>query len=281
MGLIRRSVHNPVAANMLMVLLLAGGLISAFAIPRELFPEFSVDRISITVPYPGAAPAEVEEGICLKIEEQLAGLEDVEDISSTSQYGAGTVLLELRSGAPVAKVLDDVKGQVDRIDFPPDAEDPIAVELTIRQHVIHVAIAGDAPERTLKELAEEVRDEINDLPGISQVSVSGVRGYEIAVEIDEETLQRHRLTLGKVAQAIRQSSFDLPAGTIKTRGGELSIRIVGQRHKAKEFEDVPVLTRRDGTVVTLDELAHEVGMAPLEYIEHMPEHIEIDWEESD
>ena len=255
MGFIRKCVVNPVAANMLMFLILGGGFLAAYLIPRELFPEFSVDYVSVTVPYLGASPSDVEEGICMKIEERLTGLEGVEEISSQSREGVGAVLLKLYAGADVRKVVDDVKSEVDKIDFPIDAEDPTTVELTMRRHVIHVAVAGNAPERTLKELAEEVRDEINDLPEVSQVSVWGVRKYEISVEVPEETLRRHNLTLAKVAQAIRQSSFDLPAGTVKTRSGEMSLRIVGQRYTAEEFKHIPILTLADGTVVRLGELA--------------------------
>ncbi len=254
MSIIRRCVQNPVAANMLMILLLGGGLVTSFLIPRELFPEFSVDAISVTVPYPGAtSPADIEQNICLKIERELKGLEGVEEITSESREGAGTVLLKLYTYADVSKVLDEVKSRVDTIDFG-DAEDPVTAELTLRQHVVHVAVAGDAPERTLKEIAQEVRDEINELPEVSQVSLSGVREYEISVEVSEESLRRHQLTLARVAQAIRDSSFDLPAGSVKTPAGETTIRLMGQLYWAEEFKKIPVLSRPDGTVVTLGEI---------------------------
>ena len=129
------------------------------------------------------------------------------------------------------------------------------VEVTLRRHVINVAVAGEAPERTLKEIAEEIRDELADLPGISQVTVNGTRAYEISVELSEESLRRHQLPLGRVAQAIRESSFDLPAGTVKTRAGEIAIRVLGQRRRAEEFKTIPVLYKPDGTVVHLGDLA--------------------------
>jgi multidrug efflux pump subunit AcrB len=254
-GIIRRSVENPVAANLLMILILVGGMISAFLIPRELFPEFSVDHISVSVPYPGAAPAEVEKGICLKIEDKLTGLEGIEEITCESREGSGVVLLKLRVGADPQEVLDEVKSEVEKIDFPEEAEDPTSVELTIRHHVIHVAVAGHAGEATLKEIAEEIRDEINDLPEVSQVSVSAVRRAEITVEASEEALRRYNLTLGRIAQAIRESSFDLPAGTVKTRAAELTVRIVGELSTAEEYKTIPVLSRPDGTVVRLGEIA--------------------------
>ena len=157
MDFIRRSVFNPVAANMLMVVILVGGFIAAWTIPREMFPEFSVDMITVTVPYLGASPSDIEEGICLKIEDRLTGLEGVEEISSESREGVGVVSLKLYANADVRKVLDEVKSEVDRIDFPIEAEDPVTVEVTLRRHVIHVAVAGEAPERTLKEIGKILR----------------------------------------------------------------------------------------------------------------------------
>ena len=255
MSVIGRMVRNPVASNMLMLLILGGGLASAFLIPRESFPEFSVDMITVSVVYPGASPADIEQSICLKIEDRLAGMEGIKEISSQSREGMGLVLLELQSEADVRKVLDDVKSEVDKIDFPEDAEDPTVIEVTMRQHVIHVAVAGEAEERTLKELAQEIRDEINDLPEISQVTVSGVREFEITVEVSEEALRRHKLTLGRVAKAVAESSFDLPAGNVKTSSGELSIRVIGQKNTAEEYKNIVVLSKPDGTIVRLSDVA--------------------------
>jgi len=255
MGFLRRVVDNPVAANMLMVLIMGGGLVASFKIPREVFPEFSANFITISVAYPGASPADVEQGICWKIEDRLTGLEGIKEISSISREGAGVVSLELQTGADVRKVLDDVKSEVDAIDLPIDAEDPVIKELTVKRHVIHVAVVGDAPERTLKEIAEDIRDEINALDEVSQVSVAGVRDYEISVEVSEESLRRLGLTLAKVASAIRQGSLDLPAGTVKTRSGEMTIRVVGQRYTAEEFKGLVILSRADGTVVRLGDIA--------------------------
>lgn len=257
MGIIRRFVNNPVAANMLMILLLLGGAVAAFSIPLELIPEFSVDIVMVTVPYPGASPAEVEEGIVLKIEEVLDGLDGVKEVWGESREHLGVVSVEVDTSADVKDVLDRVKIEVDKIDaFPIDAEEPSVVELTLKRHVIHVAVAGEAPERTLKEIAEEIRDEVVELPDVSQASVSGVRDYEISVEVSEEMLRRHRLTLAVVARAIRDSSFDLPAGTVKTRGGDIAIRVIGQRRRAEEFKTIPVLYKPDGTVIRLGDVAN-------------------------
>ena len=255
MSVIQRMVRNPVASNMLMILILGGGLAAGFLLPRETFPEFSINMVTVSLAYPGASPDDIEQSICLKIEDRLAGMEGVKELSSQSREGMGTVVLELQSEADVRKVLDDVKSEVEKIDFPEDAEDPSVVELTARRHVIHVAVAGNAEERTLKELAQEIRDELNDLPEISQVMVSGTREFEITVEVSEEALRRHKLTLSKVAEAVAQSSFDLPVGNIKTSGGELSIRVLGQKDTAQEYENIVVLSKPDGTVVRLSDVA--------------------------
>jgi multidrug efflux pump subunit AcrB len=255
MSILRASLNNPVASNMLMVLILGGGLVASMVIPREVFPEFELDRISVSVPYPGASPEDIERSICQKVEDYLTGLEGVKEITSTSREGLGTVVLELYTDADVGRVLDDVKNEIDKIDFPLEAEDPIIQEITLKRHVIHVAVAGEAPERTRKEIAEEVRDELNELPEISQVSVSGVRPYEITVEVSERSLRRHGLTMADVAEAIGSSSFDLPAGDLETPGGELTIRVVGEKLRAEQYRSIPVLSRADGTIVRLSEVA--------------------------
>ena len=255
MRLIRLFVNNPVAANMLMLIIIGGGLVACSLIPRELFPEFTVDIVTVTVIYPGAAPEDIERGICLKIEDYVSNIEGIKEVTSSSREGIGSAVLEIETGADLRKVLDDVKSEIDKITFPKNAEDPIVREATMRRHVIQVAIFGDAPERTLREIAEDVKDELTDLPDISQVLVSGVRDYEISVEIDEETLRRFGMTLGEVARAIRESSFDLPAGRIKSDAGELALRVVGQKYTAAEYEGIPIRYLPDGTVIYLRDIA--------------------------
>ena len=253
--MIRTFIRNPVAANMLMILIVGGGLAASFLIPREVFPEFSIDIVTVSVPYPGASPDDIEKGICLKIEDYVSNIEGVKDVSSVSREGLGTVWLELHAGADVRKVLDDVRDEVGKITFPANAEDPIIQEATQKIHVIQVAVAGQADERTLRELAEDVKDDLTDLPEISQAYVSGVREYEISVEVDESARRRYGLTHGQIARAIRESSFDLPAGKVKTAGGEMTLRVIGQRYTAKEFETIPVLYLPDGAVVRLRDVA--------------------------
>jgi len=256
MRLIRLFVNNPVAANMIMLLILFGGGLAALVlIPRELFPEFSKDMITVTVPYPGSPADDIEKGICLKIEDYVSNIDGIKEVTCISREGLGVVRLELQAGADMRKALDDVRDEIGKITFPVNAEDPIIQESTEKLHVINVAVSGKVSERVLREWAEDIKDDLTDLPEISRVVVNGVREYEVSVEVDEASLRRYKLTLGQVAQAIRVSSFDLPAGTIRTRGGEMALRIVGQRYLASEYEDIPVLYQDDGTVIYVRDVA--------------------------
>ncbi|GAB6063751.1 efflux RND transporter permease subunit [Deferrisoma palaeochoriense] len=249
-------VENHVAANLLMIFVLAAGALTLGTIRQEVFPDIELDAISITVAYPGASPEEVEEAICTRIEERVASVEGVKSITSRAAEGVGTVTLELERGADSFRVLRDVESEVDRITtFPDDAEEPVVTEVTRRRQVVDLVIYGEVPERTLKVLAERVRDDLTALPNISQVEVLGTRDYEISVEVPEATLRRYGITLSQVADAVRRSSLDLPAGTLRTRGGEILVRTKGQRYTGREFEDVVVLARPDGTRVTLGEIA--------------------------
>jgi multidrug efflux pump subunit AcrB len=247
---------NPVAANLLMVVVMAGGLVAATTIKREVFPEFSLDIITVTVPYLGAAPEEVEAGVCVRIEEALQGLDGIKRVTSIAAEGTGTVLVEVELGADSRRVLDDVKSRVDAIDtLPEETEKPVVQELTNRQDVINLAVWGQADERTLKQLAQRVRDELAAQPGISQVEITNARPYEISIEVSESGLRRHGLSFDFVTRAVRRSSLDLPGGSVKASGGEILLRTKGQAYRGREFEALVLLSRPDGTHLRLGEVA--------------------------
>ncbi len=207
---------NSVAANLLMIMILAAGLLTAPRIKQEVFPEFALDIITVSVVYRGAAPEEVEEGVCVRVEEAIQGLEGIKRITSTANEGVGTVTVELALGADPARMLDDIKSRVDAIDtFPEETEQPVIREITNQRQVIDVAVSGDTDETTLKYLAEQVRDEIAALPDITLVSLSGARPYEISIEVSESSLRQHGLTFDQVANAVRRSSIDLPGGSVQ------------------------------------------------------------------
>ena len=247
---------NGVAANLLMLLILAGGLITIPQIKEEVFPEFSTDLINVSVLYPGAAPEEVEEAVCVRIEEAIQSLTGVKRITSTASESMGVVNVELMDGTDVRELLDDVKSRVDAIDtFPDEVEEPIIQELIVRNQVINIAVSGRADERTLKGLAEQVRDEIASLPGITQVELSNARPYEVSIEITEEAMRRYEISFDQVAQAVRRSSLDLPGGSVKTEGGEILLRAKGQAYLGGEFEELVLLSRPDGTRILLGDVA--------------------------
>ena len=255
-GIVHWFTDNSVASNVLMVLIVAAGLVTLTSMRQEVFPEFSTDTISVSVPYPGATPSEVEESIATKIEEAVQGVDGIDRLTSSSNEGVGTVMIEVEDGADVRTVLDDVKTRVDAIDtFPEDAEKPVIQEVLIRRQVLNVAIAADADERSLRELGERVRDEITQLPSVSQADLVNVRPYEISIEVGERDLQRHGLTFDQVADAVRRSSLDLPGGSIKTEGGEVLLRGIGQAYRGDEFERIVLITRPDGTRVLLGDVA--------------------------
>lgn len=251
--------RNSVAANLLMVLILGGGLITISRIRMEIFPEFSSDIVTVSVIYPGSSPEEVEEGICIRIEEAIQGLEGIKRITSSASENIGVVNVELLAGTDVRKLLEDVKSRVDAINtFPKEAEKPLSKEVIIRQQVINIAISGKTDEASLKTLGERVRDDISLLPGITQVELTNVRPYEVSIEISETVLQRYKLTFDEISQAVRRSSLDLPGGSIRTKDGEILLRTKGQAYWRPEFESLVIRTRSDGTHLKLGDIAQVI-----------------------
>ncbi|MEM7230548.1 MAG: efflux RND transporter permease subunit [Planctomycetota bacterium] len=248
--------RNGVAANLLMVLVLAGGAVTIPRLKQEVFPELGSDLIQITVPYLGATPSEVEESICMRVEEAIQGLSGVKRIRSSAREGMGSVFVDVLAGADNRRLLEDVKSRVDAIDtFPGEAERPIVQEIQMRRQVVNVAVSGKTDEKSLRLLAEQVRDEISQLPSISLVTLSNARPYEISIEVSEAALRRFGLTFDSLALAIRSSSLDLPGGSIRTEGGEILVRTKGQAYRGPDFETIPVIRRPDGTRVLLRDIA--------------------------
>jgi multidrug efflux pump subunit AcrB len=247
---------NHVAANVLMAFILISGALSLTRVVVEIFPEMDTDIVTVQVPYRGASPAEAEEGVCVRVEEAIASIEGIKRIRSVAQENMGMVTVELEEDADDRKVLDDIKAAVDRIEtFPVETEKPVVAEGDNRIRVITVVLHGHASEKTLKALAERVRDELTAQKGVSQVEIAGVRDYEISIEVSEEALRRYGLSFEHVASAVGASSLDLPGGAVKTRGGEILLRTKGQLYRGTEFEDIVVVTRSDGTRVYLSDVA--------------------------
>jgi multidrug efflux pump subunit AcrB len=251
--------RNHVAANLLMALLVLGGLTSMCRVQVKSFPDIDRPIISVGVMYLGAAPEEVEEGVCIRIEEEIQGITGIEKLTSSAQEGACRVTAELMQGYPVDRALSEIKNAVDSITtFPEETEKPIVNYVSSRRTVLQIAVSGDTDERSLKVFGERVRDGISSLPEVTQVDLFNARRYEIAIEVAEETLRRYSLSFDEVVRAVRRGSLDRPGGSIKTRAGEVLLRTKGQAYSAPEFERIVVRTREDGTRLLLGEIASVV-----------------------
>tara|TARA_A100001037_G_scaffold6171_1_gene6200 strand:- start:6939 stop:10286 length:3348 start_codon:yes stop_codon:yes gene_type:complete len=248
--------QNPVAANLLLGVMVVAGIATLPFMPQKSFPDIDLNVVTVSVLYLGAAPEEVEEGVCIRIEEALEGVEGVEKIVSNANEGVCQVTVELLENANADRALGDVKNRVDAIDtFPEETEKPVITLVLPKRPVLDIAVTGPADERELKEVGQRVRDEIIALPGVTQVDLASTRPYEVSIEISEASLRRYGLTFSQVADAVRRASLDLPGGSIKTEGGEILLRTKGQAYWGPEFEELVVLTRADGTRVYLRDVA--------------------------
>lgn len=248
--------RNNVAANLLMLVFVFAGIVAATSVTQQTFPDIDIDMVSVAVEYRGAAPEEVEQGVCVRIEEQIDGIDGIDRIRSIANEGLCTVVAELLTGADVDHTFNDIKNRVDAIStFPQDIESPIVARVTIRRPVSDIAIFGPADERSLRDTADRIRDELSAHPAITQVDLVLVRPFEISIEVSEESLRRHGITFEHVANAVRRSSLDLPGGTVRSDGGDVILRAKGQAYRGMEFEDLVVLTRPDGTRVTVGDVA--------------------------
>ncbi|MCX4247909.1 efflux RND transporter permease subunit [Paraliomyxa miuraensis] len=248
--------RNHVAANLLMFLMIVGGIFGVLGTKQEVFPEFDLDMITVSVPYPGAAPAEVEQGILLAIEERVRGLDGVKRIKSTAREGSGSVSVELLLDAEPDQVLADVKNEVDRITtFPEQAEQPTVSLAKRRRQVVSLILSGNQDLRALHELAEDARRGLLATGSITQVELEGVPPLEIAVEVPGEELQRYGLTLQQIANEISAASLELPGGGIDTTKGEILVRVSDRRRAGHELEDLVLRGTAKGGQVRLGDIA--------------------------
>ncbi len=255
-GPIAYMARNGVAANLLMVGILAAGLVSVTGIQQEAWPVIPFNTVEASVAYPGASPEEIEESIVHKIEEQVEALQDVHSVRSVAAPGMASVRVEFKSGTPMDRALDDIESAVGRIQsFPADAERPEIREMTNRQSVVRLVVYGDVPERALKEVAFHIEDELASQPGVSLVETSGVRDYEVSIEVPTRQLRALRLTLSEVAEAVRRSSLDLSAGRVETTDARVLVRSIGQRYDQHDFEGIVVRSGEDGTALRVGDIA--------------------------
>ncbi|MEX0677997.1 MAG: efflux RND transporter permease subunit [Pirellulales bacterium] len=260
-ALIQWAVRNPPAINSLVIAAMVVGAFSLWNMRREVFPEFDLEIILISVPYPGASPDEVEEGICQKIEEAVRPIEGIKYQTSVAQEGAGHVVLELEANVKdVQRILNEVRSEVDRIpSFPELAEERQVKQITMREPVIKVGIVGPASDDPqadlrLRDIAEQVRDDLLQQPAVSQANIVGARNYQIDIEIPEDTLRKYALSLKQVADIIRRENVEIPGGTMRTESQEVLLRGKNKRLVGEEILDIPLVTAPGGVVLTVGDL---------------------------
>ena len=277
-NLIKWFSRNNVAANFIMALVLLAGISTWLKLKKEIFPETSTNVVSVSIPYPGATPEEVEKGVCIPIEEALRDLQGIDVMRSTAANSYGVVYVEVSSDSKVRDVLDDMKTRVDAIDnFAENIESPVYEEVLIKNQVLTVAISADANEQTLRGYADRIRDGmLSYVPqkpdnwldkfissfggeaGVSQVELSGIRPYEISIELSEDAMNAYGVSFDDVAGAVRASSIDLPGGAVRTEAGEILIKTESKRYNAEQFEGIAIISRADGTVVPLSSIANVI-----------------------
>ena len=248
--------QNSVAANLLMLVILAGGVFGLFRTKQEVFPAFTLDVVTVAVPYPGASPSEVEQGIVLAVEEEVRAIDGVKRVTSVAGEGAASIALELNLGTDGNAVLNDVKTAVDRIQsFPEDAEEPSVSLMSLRRTVVSLIISGDQEMKTLQALAEDARERMLEQPDITQVEIEGVRDLEVSIEVPRQNLASLGLSLDQIAAQVRLASLELPGGSVKTDGGEVLVRVADRRREGHEFEDIVIRGTAGGADVRLGDVA--------------------------
>ena len=257
-GLIGWFSKNPVAANLLMLLIIAAGFISVSNISKEMFPVGELDQIQVIAVYPGAAPVEVEKAVILPMESAVQGLKGIKKINSTASRDLAVVNLEIESNEDLQEMVSLVENRIDSVvNFPEDMEKPTVKRLTIDEArwVMGIAVAGDMDERTRKRLGQEMRDELLLMDEIKSLILWGVDDYEISIELKEDLLREYNLTLAEVANVLRNSSIDLPAGMIRAAQGNILVRTQGKAYTGEAFANLVVRSQADGTELLLGEIA--------------------------
>ena len=249
---------NPIAANLLMAFFIVGGLIAGRNLPVQSYPDLDLRAIRVTVESPGSSPREVEEDIVRRVEENVIGLPGVARVLAAAHEGLGEVRVELATFANADAVLDDVQSAVDRIEnFPPVTAEQPEIEyerLDIEVMTFSVSSAS-ATEDELRLAAEDLRMHLLELPSVSQVALLGTRDREIAIELSEEEMRRHSLTINQISNAVQRASLNLTFGELQTGSGGLVLHTVAKRRTGEEFEDIPLIARMDGTMLMLGDVA--------------------------
>ena len=259
-----RNIRGPIAwmagrsvtANLLMLVLLIGGMFMAGQIRKDVFPDFDLDLVTISIVYPGASPEEVERGTIFAVEEAIADLEGIKEVTSVAREGSGTVTAEINEGEDISRIAQDIKNAVDRItSFPGDVEEARVSVPNRRRYVVSMALFGDQPEMVIREMAEMVRDRLLMDKDISYVELSGIKDYEISIEVSQKALRTLGLTLNDIAGKISRATVEVPGGVIRTESGDVLVRVSERRDYGSEFGPIPIISSPGGTKVLLEDIA--------------------------
>ncbi|MDF9796549.1 multidrug efflux pump subunit AcrB [Catalinimonas alkaloidigena] len=255
-GPIAYMAQNSLVANLLMLILLGGGFWTMSNIQKEVFPQFQLDMVEVSVVYPGAAPAEVEQGILMPVEEAVRGIQGIKEIVSTANEGSGEVMIELVAGAERMNVFQDIDQAISRIvTFPDEIEEPEVRLQANQRDVMEIGLFGEVDIWTLRKLGERLRDRLLNEENITQVELGNVPEYVTHIEIPRHRLREYNITLGQVANIIRQSSEDVPAGDVSTNSGEILLRMKERKQWAEEFSKIEIISAESGATVTLGDIA--------------------------
>ncbi|WP_448549000.1 efflux RND transporter permease subunit [Thalassotalea fusca] len=255
-GLIAWFARNSVAANLLMIFIIIGGLLTAMTINKQMFPQVKINWISFSAQYPGAAPQEVEEGITIKIEEALETVQGLERVITYSNRNYSNGWFRVDESYDPQVVLDEVKSAIDAIpSFPDGMERPKIEREKFRQEVMYLALYGDLTNIELKELGRKIHDEIQQLPLVNISEFYSGLSYEISVEVSKDKLREYGLSFNDVARAVRNQSRNMSAGQIRAENGYINLRVENQAYRGHEFERIPVVTMEDGTKILLGDIA--------------------------
>ena len=270
LGIIDYFSRNSVAANLMMVLLLLGGLLAGRSLTSQVFPTIDPGLVTVTVPYPGATPSEVEESITRRVEESVLGIDGVQRVTSRASENVGVVTVELKDFVDATQVRDDVEAAVERLaDFPPEeAEQPEVERADTVSDVLTLVVASDQDEKSLRVAAQRLEATLLEMPEVTLVSMLGARPYEIAIEVREETLRRFNLSISEIAAAVRSSSINLSSGELRTASGDLLLRTNNKGDRGEDFTNIVLRSDTDGSILRLGDVANiRDGFADVDLIQ--------------
>jgi len=248
--------ENQVAANLVMLLIVVAGILSLQSTRKELIPNISLDKVNISIAFPGASPKEVETTICVRVEENIFDIEGIRKITSVASEGVCSVTANIESAYNSRDLMDEIKSRIDTIStFPEQAEQPQIREISIKASVASVVVSGDVDERTLKNVAETVRDELTEIDSITQVELINAKKYELSIELSESSLHEYDLNFDEITNAVKSASLDLPAGSLKTSSGDVLLRTQAQAYSGDDFEQLTLRANADGSLVKLADVA--------------------------